>query len=1581
MTIKAIAMKDGYSNSAIAEAAYEIIDVTGLTKYIKVTKLEDLTNGDYLIVCEGKNEAYDGSITALSDNPNAFSVNPKDGVIYTAAGKHFTHKKDSNGDHTFKSASGYYIGKKGTSNGVDLSTEISYPNTVSFDANGNATITGEGGLKLLHNTTNSLFRYYSSGMAIQLYKKDSNEPVITVEPEDGLIINDNDGDHKTGTLTATVEPAGEITAETTSGWIANVNGNSVTYDGKALHAEGTVTYKSNGAADVEADLEYNYTGPLYILGTVNNGGWAPNNYVAMTRGADGLYTAEVTASEISFTKRFAEYSDQASWDYIYNYRFVPVSNGQWGLTENTIGKFCDLDFDPSHVDGQKIVMDYGTYTVTINPATNQFKIERYMETVATPEFSVEAGTYTENQTVKITCNTGGATIYYTTDGSDPDNTSTVYTGPITVDQTMTLKAIAMMDGWNNSAIASATYTINKPKIYNKVTHESQLIAGKKYILVYEDTPAFLGGISTTSTNYGIPVTGPTLEDNSVNIGQYSDIRELTLSGSSGEWLFHNGDGYLTWTGGNSLTVVSTPTTDSNQSKWTVSSTKNGYVLKSAVNNDRVLQYNSNDPRFACYTSAMKPVVLYVEDGVEPKPYVMADPTSLDFEAVIGQDPVTETFTVMAENLKGDITLTMSESDVFTITPATIPKADMTEEGVVVTVTYNPTAVTGEDFDKATVTIKSTDADDVKVNLTGMATLPDPELTVSPETLEMGTEPTRTFTVTGQHLTENVTLTVTEGEAKNFEISHATITPDEEGKVSQEVTVTYKGNSTEDEYATITVKSGIAKKEVIVTARVLPTPEIIAEPENLTMTAVVGQTPATATFTVMASDLRGDITLTMSESDVFTIEPATIRKADMTEDGVEVTVTYTPIKAGDDNATITIASEAAESATVTLNGTATVPEVVAMPTFSLVAGSYTGVQTVIISCATEGATISYSTDGGQTWTEGNTVNVDKDMTIMAKASRAGYTISETATGYYVIDIPEALPTDMPTFDGYYSVLNSGKYANIQGRKTLTFTDAPDAQAGTVIRLKSDNTGKVEVLRSQAADLQRYAYRAMDYVPDIVQIVVDKLGAEGEGHILGKDGLDAIMTKFDESFKPDLYIEKAGDNGYRIYGRTPSMQPVVDFYRENKDKVEAKLPDLVAFINSALAKLRNKANQAGMDGDNVFVDFDLKTIWTRMGGNLTDPEVDEMGFYRDVLNYKDNVWNFAYQTATFYLEKIKNTGTYTSLSEQLGEFAQYLDKIDQIHPDFKYYIVANEEVTKPDFISQGNADIINNAARTIWTLEPRTDFTVNFPANAETTCDKFQKATTLYTDFAYELPEGVTAYKVTDVVEGTAITEALSGVIPAQTPVLLMAAEAGDKVLTLSTEAGTAVTDNLLVGPDYLINTYKLTTPQVEGIFNMIKEKLGEDFYNTYVKEYEHLMYLNSGTVNNKYFWGLKEEDVKKCTYLDEEDVKDYVVRGLEGNAFVNNKQVKTNKAFLVSEDAQIISLNKRGDVNHDGKVNIKDVTDLIDRLLDPENTVACPICSDFNLSGKVDIKDVTDLIDVLLTAPYAEQEQPSTGSQD
>ena len=76
--------------------------------------------------------------------------------------------------------------------------------------------------------------------------------------------------------------------------------------------------------------------------------------------------------------------------------------------------------------------------------------------------SPRAGTYSSAQSVTLSDATSGVTIYYTTDGSTPTTSSTVYTGPITVSSTETLKAIAAVTGDTNSAVASAAYTITPP---------------------------------------------------------------------------------------------------------------------------------------------------------------------------------------------------------------------------------------------------------------------------------------------------------------------------------------------------------------------------------------------------------------------------------------------------------------------------------------------------------------------------------------------------------------------------------------------------------------------------------------------------------------------------------------------------------------------------------------------------------------------------------------------------------------------------------------------------------------------------------------------------------------------------------------------------------------------------------------------------------------------------------------------------------------------------------------------------------------------------------------------------------------
>jgi hypothetical protein len=79
---------------------------------------------------------------------------------------------------------------------------------------------------------------------------------------------------------------------------------------------------------------------------------------------------------------------------------------------------------------------------------------------AAPTFDPAADTYSTAQTVTISTTTGGATIRYTTDGSTPTSTTgTVYSDPVAIDSTKTLKAIAYQTGMTDSEVTSGTYTI------------------------------------------------------------------------------------------------------------------------------------------------------------------------------------------------------------------------------------------------------------------------------------------------------------------------------------------------------------------------------------------------------------------------------------------------------------------------------------------------------------------------------------------------------------------------------------------------------------------------------------------------------------------------------------------------------------------------------------------------------------------------------------------------------------------------------------------------------------------------------------------------------------------------------------------------------------------------------------------------------------------------------------------------------------------------------------------------------------------------------------------------------------------
>ncbi len=81
------------------------------------------------------------------------------------------------------------------------------------------------------------------------------------------------------------------------------------------------------------------------------------------------------------------------------------------------------------------------------------------EVVAAPTFNPAAGAVMAGTQVTIATATEGATIYYTLDGSQPTAASAVYTEPIEITAATTVKAIAVKDGMDDSAVATADYTI------------------------------------------------------------------------------------------------------------------------------------------------------------------------------------------------------------------------------------------------------------------------------------------------------------------------------------------------------------------------------------------------------------------------------------------------------------------------------------------------------------------------------------------------------------------------------------------------------------------------------------------------------------------------------------------------------------------------------------------------------------------------------------------------------------------------------------------------------------------------------------------------------------------------------------------------------------------------------------------------------------------------------------------------------------------------------------------------------------------------------------------------------------------
>ena len=159
-------------------AKWTLVAIQDNGVFVKVTRTSDVVDGKYLIVYNDSDKqnakAFNGVLDNLDATPNTVSVTfDGDYILKTNVNSSYFTIDATNG--YIKSASGLYIGRSGSSNGISSNStpSDSLVNTIAIDDDGNAVITASNDYVLRYNSTSGQekFRYFGSGQQpIQLYK-------------------------------------------------------------------------------------------------------------------------------------------------------------------------------------------------------------------------------------------------------------------------------------------------------------------------------------------------------------------------------------------------------------------------------------------------------------------------------------------------------------------------------------------------------------------------------------------------------------------------------------------------------------------------------------------------------------------------------------------------------------------------------------------------------------------------------------------------------------------------------------------------------------------------------------------------------------------------------------------------------------------------------------------------------------------------------------------------------------------------------------------------------------------------------------------------------------------------------------------------------------------------------------------------------------------------------------------------------------------------------------------------------------------------------------------------------------------
>ena len=637
-----------------------------------------------------------------------------------------------------------------------------------------------------------------------------------------------------------------------------------------------------------------------------------------------------------------------------------------------------------------------------------------------PAISPAGGTYTATQTVTLTDNTSGATIYYTTNGTTPTTSSTKYTGAITVSATETIEAIAVASGLNNSPVSTATFTIVAPG--SGINYPQGFAASTGQIVLNGN--AQLDDSRLQLTDGGQNEASSAWYVTPVNIQSFTTDFTFQLSNPVA-------DGMTFAIQNNNNTIVGA----------SAGNLGYGYIPNSiAIKFDLYNNQGEGPDSTGLYTDGTPPMVPAIDmtsSGVN----LHSDDT---MAVHVVYDGTTLTMTI-TDNVTGasfsnswaiNIPTTVGGNTAYVgFTGGTgyssssqkILTWSFNNNPVLPTPTFSPAAGTYTTTQTVTIADGTSGA---TIYYTTNGTTPTTSSTKYSGAISVSASETIEAIAVASGSTNSAAATAA------YTIAPVLPTPTLSPaagtySTAQSVTISDSTSGTTIYYTTngTTPTTSSTKYTGAVSVSASETIEAIAVATGYTNSAVATAaytiTPVlpTPTFSPAAGTYTTTQSVTISDSTSGAIIYYTTNGTTPTTSSTKYTGAVS-VSASETIKAIAIATGYTNSAVATAAYTIATGTLTATPVFSPTPGTYVSAQSVSISDSTPGATIYYTTNGATPTTSSarytTPLNISVTQTIKSMAVAAGYSNSAVATGAYTITTPTAaMPTFLPAGGTYNS----------------------------------------------------------------------------------------------------------------------------------------------------------------------------------------------------------------------------------------------------------------------------------------------------------------------------------------------------------------------------------------------------------------------------------------------------------------------------------------------------------------------------------------------------------------------------------